>query len=267
MSDPLAAKEDPSARVSKRFLELCAEAGRNGAMAFTPLQGIELLPEQEQRLHGLLASAGLRPPVYAASLALFYHPHEVLAVPPTWQPHPQDPAQWNLYVRAYQEVNRTLDVICGRLANEFSGVAEKATIDGWAGSVSNVTEYFGHCISHRAFAEAAGLGWRGRHGLIVTPEAGPAVRLATLFLSGEVKPASRELGGCGECRACLDVCPILPREGAPARFQQGGGYRERCRRRISHLGLEADVCGVCVRVCWERVTGRKQGATPAQSGT
>ena len=43
-------------------------------------------------------------------------------------------------------------------------------------------------------------------------------------------------------RACLEVCPILrPEE----------GYRERCRRRIDALGLEDEVCGICVRVCWE----------------
>lgn len=248
--------------VRKRFLELCAEAGRSGAIAFTSARAVKLLPEQEQRLDGLLQSAGLKPPAFAASLALFYHPQELLAIPSTWQPHAKDPALWNRYARAYHEVNLALNSICDRLASEFGGVGEKATIDGWAGSVSSVGQYFPHCVSHRAFAEAAGLGWRGRHGLIVTPEAGPALRLATLFLSGEIKPMPQELSGCGECHACLEVCPILPRAGAAAPAQMNGDYRERCRRRISHLGLEADVCGVCVRVCWEKVTGRKGGVTP-----
>ncbi|HNR95456.1 MAG TPA: hypothetical protein PKJ21_07545 [Anaerolineae bacterium] len=267
MAVPLAVEAGLTGRISGRFLELVAQAGRRGAIAFTGLEGVELMPEQRQRLNELLEMAGLRPPVLAAALAVFYHPGEVQAIPAVWPTHPQDLDQWNRYARAYHEVNRVLNDICERLALEFSGVAEKATIDGWAGSVSNVKEYFPHCVSHRAFAEAAGLGWRGKHGLIVTPEAGPALRLATLFVSGEAAPEARHLRGCGTCRACLDLCPLLPREGAQTLGRKGGDYRERCRRRISRLGLEADVCGVCVRVCWESVTGKRAGATPAQNGT
>ena len=103
-----------------------------------------------------------------------------------------------------------------------------------------------HCISHRAFAEAAGVGWRGRSGLVITPEAGPALRFATVFFPWRLPPDNRDLPGCGDCYTCLEVCPILcPEE----------GYRERCRRRLQALGLEDEVCGICVRVCWEAVGG------------
>lgn len=267
MSDVVAQGYDLAERLSGRFAELCSGAGRSGAIAFASPSGVELLPEQRLRMNGLLQSAGLGEPLVAVSLALFYHANEVQAIPAAWQPHAAEPDQWNVYARAYLEVNRVLNGICDRLAAEFGGVAEKATIEGWAGSVSDVNEYYAHCVSHRAFAEAAGLGWRGKHGLIVTPEAGPAVRLATLLVPGEVHTVRRELSGCGECRACLDLCPILPRAGALAQGQQGLDYRERCRRRIARLGLEADVCGVCVRVCWEQVTTRTVGTTPAQNGT
>ena len=52
---------------------------------------------------------------------------------------------------------------------------------------------------------------------------------------------------CTSCGACLEVCPIL----RPAE-----GYRERCRRRLKALGLEDEVCGICVRVCWGGVRGQ-----------
>jgi epoxyqueuosine reductase QueG len=207
-------------------------------------------------------------------LGLFYHESEVLAIPATWQSKSAGSERWNDYARAYQELNRTLDYVSSELAAEFDGVTEKATIEGWAGKVQHVGDYFAHCVSHRAFAEAAGLGWRGRHGLIVTPEAGPALRFATVFVPYQprtgrgmeyrVRSQHRELVGCGDCRACLDVCPIL-RETHPANPAKNLGrssgnagrstsdYREACRRRIHALGLAADVCGICVRVCWEQV--------------
>jgi epoxyqueuosine reductase QueG len=175
---------------------------------------------------------------------------EILAVPPTWQPRAAEGDRWNDYARAYLALNRTLDYVSGVLATEYGGVAEKATIEGWTGKVQHVSDYFPHCVSHRAFAEAAGLGWRGRHSLIVTPEAGPALRFATVFVAGRIAGQPRTLRGCGECRACLDVCPVLRR---------GRDHREGCRRRIRRLGLQADVCGICVRVCWQQV---RPTATP-----
>jgi epoxyqueuosine reductase QueG len=120
-------------------------------------------------------------------------------------------------------------------------VAEQATVEGWAGAVEHVSEYLGHCVSHRSFAEAAHLGWRGRHGLIVTPEAGPALRFATVFVPQRISARRRKLAGCGDCHACLDVCPIL---------QEAHHCREACRGRLSALGLDDEVCGICVRVCW-----------------
>ncbi len=264
----------PLGSVRESFLRLCARAGRKGLIAATPVEGVRLLPEQGRRLQMLLDSARIQREVCAVSLGLLYHPAEILAVPPVWQSVAGADDAWNAYAGAYTETNRALNHICDRLAREFGGVAEKATVEGWAGTVSHVDQYFAHCVSHRAFAEAAGLGWRGLHGLIVTPEAGPALRLATLFLPGKVAPHSRKLAGCGECRACLDACPILASHGADTTGPGRHDYREMCRRRITALGLQAEVCGICVRVCREQVIGRPSTepitggtATRAQDGT
>jgi epoxyqueuosine reductase QueG len=265
----------PRQDIERHFERLCAEVGRQGVIGFAPVRGVRLLPEQAQRLQQKLsaAPANAGPSTAkdtgfsAVSLGLLYHEPEILAIPATWQSKKAGSERWNDYARAYQELNRTLDYISSSLATEFGGVAEKATIEGWAGKVQHVGDYFAHCISHRAFAEAAEQGWRGRHGLIVTPEAGPALRFATVFvpyslgiprLEGRAehpaRPRARELAGCGDCRACLDVCPILRKTGpAENAGRSTGDYREACRRRIHALGLVADVCGICVRVCWEHV--------------
>ena len=62
------------------------------------------------------------------------------------------------------ELNRSLNGIATRLAEQFDGVAEQATMEGWVKQVSHVNDYFPLCVSHRAFAEAAGVGWRGQPG-------------------------------------------------------------------------------------------------------
>ena len=230
--------------IERRFARSCAEVGRQGVIGFAPVEGVRLLPEQAQRLEEKLTSfrPGTRPG--AISIGLCYHEDEIQAIPSAWQSKKTEDDPWNRYARAYRELNRALDRVSSALAAEFDGVAEKATIEGWAGKVQQVGEYFPHCVSHRAFAEAAGIGWRGRHGLIVTREAGPALRFATVFIPVHIPSEPKELPGCGECRACLDICPVLRRT---------GDYRQACLRRIRALALEADVCGICVRACWEQV--------------
>ena len=227
------------------FQQLCAEAGRQGVIGFSPVETVQLLPVQAQYLQEKLRPLGCAEDVTAISLGLFYHEQEILAVPATWKSKPSPDDCWNDYARAYKTLNRLLNHLTTVLVAQFGGIAEQATVEGWVDQVKHVTDYFPHCVSHRAFAEAAGLGWRGKHGLIVTPEAGPALRFATIFIPGSIPVQPKELVGCGDCRACLDVCPIL---------RKTGDYREACRRHLRALDLEDEVCGICVRVCWEHVT-------------
>lgn len=232
--------------IEEEFHLLCEQVGRQGVIGFIPIEGVRLLPVQSAHLRRKLDGLSPWSNITAVSVGLLYHESEILAIPAGWVSKPPEDGQWNRYAHAYTELNRMLNGIATQLAEQFGGVAEQATMEGWVGQVSHVNDYFSHCISHRAFAEAAGVGWRGKHGLVVTPEAGPALRFATIFISQQLLPDDKHLPGCGDCNACLEVCPILrPEE----------GYRERCRRRLGALGLEDEVCGICVRVCWEAVRG------------
>jgi epoxyqueuosine reductase QueG len=231
--------------IERLFQDLCAGAGRCGLLGFAPVAEVRLLPEQVDYLQRKLQPLPGSEAVTAVSIGLLYHDDEVQAIPASWQAQAGPEDEWNAYARAYGELNRLLNRLVLVLADEFGGVAEQATVEGWAGTVGHVAEYFGHCVSHRAFAEAAQLGWRGRHGLIVTPEAGPALRFATVFVPQHIGTRPRQLAGCGECRACVKVCPVLrkPRH-----------YREACRKRLTALNLDDEVCGICVRTCWQQVT-------------
>ena len=246
--------------VEREFRRLCEQAGRRGVIGFVPVEDVRLLPEQSaylrRKLDGLgpvLSEAcpelcrraeGPWSDITAVSIGLLYHEPEILAIPAGWVSKPPEDGRWNQYARAYAELNRLLNDVAGQLAGRLGGVAEGATLEGWVEQVKHVNDYFPHCVSHRAFAEAARVGWRGRNGLIITPEAGPALRFATVFVPQRLSPDNRHLPGCGDCHACLEVCPIL---------RQEEGYRERCRRHLGALGLEDEVCGICVRVCWEAV--------------
>jgi epoxyqueuosine reductase QueG len=62
-------------------------------------------------------------------------------------------------------------------------------------------------------AQAAGLGWRGMNGLLITPQFGPRVRLAAVFTEIENLPVHEGtehawvLDFCEACKRCLRDCP------------------------------------------------------------
>lgn len=69
-------------------------------------------------------------------------------------------------------------------------------------------------LSDRAFAAQAGLGWIGKNGMLIDPEHGSWVFIATLLTSLHNDIAAEEIADrCGTCTRCLESCPthaILP---------------------------------------------------------
>ena len=247
--------------IERAFLSLCADEKRLGVLATASLAEIRLLPEQREYLSRRLADLdSVAEEITAVSIGMAYYRDEIEAIPDQWTKGVPPGSRWSDYGHAYAQLNASLDRVSCSLAEEHGGVAETATLEGIVGQVTHVSQYFPLCASHRAVAEAAGLGWRGRHGLIVTPEYGPALRLATVFMPGEMKTPRRELPGCGTCKDCLDACPVL---GAGTERPDPNAYREMCRRRIVSLGLDDEVCGICVRSCWE-ATIHSQGRLTAE---
>lgn len=230
--------------IEDTFRLLCERVGRQGVIGFVSVEDVRLLPAQREYLRRKLDGLGPWSNISAISIGLLYREPEILAIPARWVGKPPENGHWNQYAHAYTELNRLLNETASLLAEQFGGMAEQATLEGRVGQVSHVNDYFPVTASHRAFGEAARVGWRGKHGLLVTPEAGPALRLATVFVPQELLPDDRQLSGCRNCNACLEECPIL---------RQQKDYQERCRRRLRALALEAEVCGICVRVCWEAV--------------
>ncbi|MXE21484.1 tRNA epoxyqueuosine(34) reductase QueG, partial [Escherichia coli] len=66
-------------------------------------------------------------------------------------------------------------------------------------------------IFERALAEQAGLGWTGKHTLLIHPQAGSFFVLGELFTSLPLAEDKKQIetisSHCGSCRACIHVCP------------------------------------------------------------
>lgn len=62
-------------------------------------------------------------------------------------------------------------------------------------------------IFERPIADAAGLGWTGKHTLLINKQAGSFFVLGELFLSLELPDDTPVKEHCGSCSACIDICP------------------------------------------------------------
>ncbi|RMF19509.1 MAG: tRNA epoxyqueuosine(34) reductase QueG, partial [Candidatus Dadabacteria bacterium] len=121
-------------------------------------------------------------------------------------------------------------------------------------------------VAERELARLAGLGWIGRHSLLLHPRLGSYLFLGTLFCDLELKPGAPMASHCGTCTACVDACPTN------AIVADGVVDARRC---ISYLNIEhrgpfdppydADLhgwlhgCDLCQEVCPFVARARRAG--------
>ena len=114
------------------------------------------------------------------------------------------------------------DLIKGRL-KEIAGLLEARTGDKVKVFVDTAP------VMEKPLAEAAGLGWQGKHTVLVSREFGSWLFLGAIFTTADLPVDEPHNESCGTCRKCLDVCPT---NAFPAPFQLDA------RRCLSYLNIE-----------------------------
>jgi epoxyqueuosine reductase len=94
----------------------------------------------------------------------------------------------------HSAVSSRLRQLAARLDELAPGEQHKLTVD-----TSPVLE--------KAYAVAAGIGWRGRHTLVLNAEHGSDFMLGLLLTTAQLPPDDPVADSCGACRRCITACP------------------------------------------------------------
>jgi epoxyqueuosine reductase len=128
------------------------------------------------------------------------------------------------YVSRYALGRDYHKVVRARLARLAQRLQDEIGPFGWRAFCDSAP------VMEVALATRAGLGWRGKHTLMLSREGGSMRFLGTLYTDLPLPVDAPTDAHCGRCTACIDACPTAAIV-AP--------YRLDARRCISYLTIEA----------------------------
>lgn len=147
-----------------------------------------------------------------------------------------------------------LEHIAGEIKNEVERMGFSAKVikpDKRVGHNSPL--YWRGEVSHKAAAKTAGLGWIGKSTLLVTPELGPRVCLATVLTDMPLPTGRPMRNRCGSCKLCVLACPLRALKGKafsdhPMDVADSIDVR-RCGGLVNRTWADGSLCYECMLAC------------------
>lgn len=168
----------------------------------------------------------------------------------------QEPTR--LYSHHYKTVNTFLDLCALRVADHIQSLGY-ISLPVPASQILDWKKQTAH-LSHRQLGVLAGLGWIGRNNLLVNEKYGSKFRLVSILTDMPLQTDSPVKNDCGNCRACVVMCPSGAIKESPADFD-----RDSCIEKLKGFSksqiVDQYICGVCVNVC----RGGKSGSRSTDS--
>ncbi|BCB97155.1 iron-sulfur-binding protein [Dissulfurispira thermophila] len=159
------------------------------------------------------------------------------------------------YAQHYRSVNASLDKITSQLVQWIidKGFNAKAI---QASHIVDENNLLGN-ISHKAVARMAGIGWQGKSLLIISPEYGPRIRLATVITNMPLEADQPLKNRCGRCMECAKACPAsaIKNVSTESHYESRDEaiHLDKCHGKLCEFkarpGVDALICGVCIKVC------------------
>lgn len=189
-----------------RLLEWLA-AGRHGAMDYMAKHGVkrarpaELVPGT---LRIISARLDYKPPQARDSCAVLQDPQRAFI------------SRYALGRDYHKLMRQRLQALVGKIAQEIGDFHHRVFSDSAP-------------VMEVEIAQSAGLGWRGKHTLLLQREHGSWFFLGEIYTDLALDIDLPTENHCGSCQACLDICPTAAIT-AP--------YQLDARRCISYLTIE-----------------------------
>lgn len=150
-------------------------------------------------------------------------------------------------IKAGQEVWRVYNSL-GGISNKVAKYLRRCGFSAQAGAA------LGGDTNYPVLGQLAGLGWIGKHGLLISPENGPSQRLAVVYTSITNLPSPKSDNYswledfCNKCNLCVKQCPGLAIYKDKPLLEDGTPVHIDYKKCIIPF-TESMGCSVCIKVC------------------
>lgn len=151
-----------------------------------------------------------------------------------------------LYFHIYRQLNYALDRLAFSIAMQIESMGYRA-LPIPASQIVCSAPMRGQ-LSHKMLGWLAGIGFIGRNNLLVHPEYGARMRYVSVLTDMLLENDNPHEGNCGECLACVTVCPAGAIHDSVKDFDRDACYKKLCEfAKLPFIGQH--VCGICVKAC------------------